>query len=334
MSLLDDPDYLPFKLDLAQRRVLMLRLTAQQRADAAFLDERALPAAPVASWVPLSMLLDARPSVNSAADFVFHIGHCGSTLLSRLLQAWPDVQVLREPLPLRTLAAALEAGSLPADEGSVLLGKLIALWRRPAASATRTVIKATSSCNGLIAPLLTSTQDEGARAVLLDMPLVPYLSTLFKAEASIGDALAAEPGRRADLVSRLDAQATALETRTVPERCALGWAAERARFHALARGPHAARVLRVDFERLLADPAAIVSEIAAHLQLSHDGLDAALASPAWSRYSKADAYAYDASDRQHDLALAGHRFAADIDAGKRWLDRFVQQHPTFAAAMS
>jgi hypothetical protein len=331
MSLLDDPDYLPFKLDLAGRRVLMLRLTAGERADAAFLDERALPAAPQAAWVPLSMLADVTPSA-ARSDFIFHIGHCGSTLLARLLQSWPACQVLREPLPLRTLAGALDDGSLPADEAAGLLHQLVALWSRPLGTTTRTLLKATSSCNGLIAPILASADEPRSGVLLLDMPLAPYLATLLKSQASIGDALAAETGRRAYLAARIGAHAASPQADGTAERCALGWLSERVRFHDAAQGEHAARVLRVDFERLLAAPGDVLAQIASHLQLPHDGVQAALDSPAWLRYSKADAYAYDAADRQHDLALSARRFAAEIEAGERWLDRFLKQHPQLAIA--
>ena len=331
MSLLDDPDYLPFKLDLGNRRLLLLRLTAEQRAGAAFLDERALPAEPQAAWIPLSLLAEAAPSTHgTSADFIFHIGHCGSTLLSRVLQSWQGVQVLREPLPLRTLAAALDSSGIARDEDSMLLRPMIALWSRPQTSSTRTVIKATSSCNGLIEPIL---EVGGGRALLLDMPLVAYLSTLLKAEASVRDALAAEPGRRQHLAG-LIAAGTLPQADSVAERCALGWVAERVRFHALSQGHHGARVMRIDFEDLLARPDAVLADIATHLQLPRDGLAAALASPAWSRYSKAETYAYDAADRQHDLALAGHRFATEIEAGKRWRERFLQRHPQFKAVLA
>ena len=99
-----DADWLPYKLDLVLQRVLWVRLPADARAAAAFLDDRALPAGVQGVWAPLDSLagLPATPP----ADALLHIGHCGSTLLSRVIEAWPGVQALREPVPLRTLAAA------------------------------------------------------------------------------------------------------------------------------------------------------------------------------------------------------------------------------------
>lgn len=88
-----DPEFLPFKLDLVARRVLLVRLTAQQRRDAAFLDERALPPGVDGGWLPLDAW-QAHGDV-APADAIFHIGHCGSTLLSRLLESWPRLQALR-----------------------------------------------------------------------------------------------------------------------------------------------------------------------------------------------------------------------------------------------
>ncbi|HEV8694454.1 MAG TPA: hypothetical protein VGQ93_09790, partial [Lysobacter sp.] len=57
MTPIADPEFLPFKLDLIARRVLLVRLDAAQRREAAFLDERALPAKADGGWLPLDTLL-------------------------------------------------------------------------------------------------------------------------------------------------------------------------------------------------------------------------------------------------------------------------------------
>ncbi|KRA79812.1 hypothetical protein ASD78_18770 [Lysobacter sp. Root667] len=333
----DLPEFLPFKLDLVGRRVLWLRLSADQRAEAAFLDDRALPANPEGGWMPLVSLPPAGAPAARHADAIFHIGHCGSTLLSRVLGAWPQVQGLREPLPLRTLAEAWPQLGRPESrlsdgEAPQLLRALWSNWSRALPPQTRSVVKATSGCNGLIASLLAACAD--TRAVLLDMPLRPYLATLLKSPASVLDAASAAGERLRDLQARGHAADAALHALSLPQQCAMGWLAERVRFAAHAHGEHAARVLRVDFETLLAQPEASLQRVAAHLDLEAQGVSRALASPAWGRYSKAQTHGYGADDRAHDLALAMQRHASEIAEGVAWVEAAVRREPSLAQAVA
>ncbi|UHQ23373.1 hypothetical protein LVB77_01265 [Lysobacter sp. 5GHs7-4] len=332
----DLPELLPFKLDLVGRRVLWLRLSAQQREEAAFLDDRAVPANAEGGWMPLASLPPAAASGARPADAIFHIGHCGSTLLSRVLGAWPEVQGLREPLPLRTLAEAWPLLGRPESrlsepEAPELLRALWSQWSRALSPHTRSVVKATSGCNGLIAPLLERCAD--ARAILLDMPLRPYLATLLKSPASVLDAASAAGERLCDLQARGHAAGVALHALSLPQQCAMGWLAERVRFAAHAQGAHAARVLRMDFETLLAQPEPSLQRAAAHLGLDPQGLPRALAAAAWGRYSKAQTHDYGRDDRAHDLALAMQRHADEIAQGQAWVDAIARREPALAAAI-
>lgn len=326
---MNDPGFLPYKFDLPARRVLWLRLDAAQREEAAFLDERALPANVEGGWAPLAPLLEPHDDAPQPAAAIFHIGHCGSTLLSRVLDSWPEVQGLREPLPLRTLAEAWPIREQPQsrlspDESERLLRALWARWSQPLPPHARSVVKATSSCNGLVAPLLSLT---AAQVVLLDMPLRPYLATLLKSSNSVLDAANAAGERLQDLHARGLGDGHALYAMSLPEQCAMGWLAEQLRFDALARGEHGGRVLRVDFESLLARPEVVLRQVAAHLALDPAGVAAALQSPAWNRYSKAQSHDYGRDDRAHDLALAADRHRDEIAIGIAWAGRFVQRHP-------
>ena len=324
-----DPEFLPFKLDLVGQRVLWLSLTAQQRAEAPFLDERGLPQATEGGWLPTASLFAPGPT-HASADGIFHIGHCGSTLLSRVLDLWPGVQGLREPLPLRTLAEAWPLLGRPQSRLSpeLALRLLQALWMRwsqPLPPATRCTVKATSSCNGLIAPLLQ--QLPRLRVVLLDMPLRPYLATLLKSPDSVFDAANAASERLHDLQERDLTKDLALHALSLPEQCAMGWVAERLRFAALAHGEAGLRVLRIDFDALLAQPEAGLQRIAMHLALDSGHIATAMASPVWRRYSKAQAHQYGRDDRAHDLALASRRYRHEIEAGVAWVDGFLGRYP-------
>lgn len=317
----DQPEFLPYKLDLIGRRVLWLRLDAAQRREAAFLDDRALPPNAEGGWLPLDALLSHRVAEARPAHAIFHIGHCGSTLLSRLLDTWNDVQGLREPLPLRTLAEAWPTLDQPQSRLSPMqaaqaLDALWNAWSRPLPPQRRSIVKATSGCNGLIEPLLA--RQPQARAVLMAMPLRPYLATLLKSPASVVDAATAAGERLLYLQSRGLARDVALHALSLPQQCAMGWLAERLRFDVLATGAHAARVLRLDFEELLADPARELRRVADHLGLDIAGLDGALVSPEWRRYSKATSHDYGRDDRTHDLALAMQKHAAQIAEGEAW----------------
>ncbi|RNF83707.1 hypothetical protein [Montanilutibacter psychrotolerans] len=333
-SPLHDPAFLPFKLDPVTRRVLWLRVDPRWRREAAFLDERALPADAEGGWLGFDSLLDVPLPRARAADAIFHIGHCGSTLLSRLLDSWDDVQGLREPLPLRTLADAWPLLRQPQsriapDQAPRLLRALWAAWSLAPAPRSRCVVKATSSCNALAASVLA--MHATSRAVLLDMPLRPYLATLLKSPNSVLDAANAAADRLQVLHDHGVGDDLALHALSLPQQCAMGWLAERLRFDALARGEHGDRVLRVDFEALLADPRAVLTALAEHLSLDPLGVDAAMASPAWGRYSKSQDHGYGRDDRAHDLHLAYERHRADIDAGLAWVSARLQRHPSLLA---
>lgn len=320
---LDNAAFLPFKLDLIGRRVLWLRLDEAQRREAAFLDDRALPPNAEGGWATLESLLSRSPGEAPAAHAIFHIGHCGSTLLSRLLDTWPDVHGLREPLPLRTLAELWTTRGTPQSrlspaQADETLRALWSRWSQALAPARRSVVKATSSCNGLAAPLLS--QHPAMRAVLLDMPLRPWLATLLKSPASVLDAANAAGERLAWLHDHGHAREVALHQLTLPQQCAMGWFAERLRYTALAQGEHASRVLRVDFESLLDDPRGQLLRVAGHFGLDAARVDGAVASPAWGRYSKAQAHGYGREDRAHDLALSLRKHEAQIAEGEAWVD--------------
>lgn len=322
-SPLQDAEFLPFQLDVAQRRMLLLRLTARQRAEAAFLDERAMPRPPQGAWAPLQAVVDEGSRLPSPTiGWIFHIGHCGSTLLSRLLQAWPGHQVLREPLPLRALATASFRRTLPPADIRALVEALPRLWARPLEGARATLVKATSSCNGLLDGLLAARA--GDRAILLSMPLRDYLATLLKSPGSIEDVVAAAGERTAFLQGVLPDGTGMPPPRSAGEACAMAWLAERMRFDALAAAHD--RVLRVDFEALLAEPRTVLSSVVAHLRLDYAHLDEAMASPWWHRYAKAGEHAYGPVDRAHDQRLAQERFAGEIARGVAWVRRVSPRH--------
>jgi hypothetical protein len=326
-----DPQAFPFKFDLPGQRVLVVRLSDSQIRAASFLDERLLGAQSQGGWIPLDALLQesslSAPPVPAA---VFHIGHCGSTLLSRLLDGLGTALGLREPLVLRALAEHAER--LDSPTARLSRGQWLQLFRnttgwlqRRGAGATRTVVKATSSCNVLIEPWLQA--DAVATAVALHVDLSSYLLTMLKADSSRQDAETFIAQRLGFLHRALGDERLRLYELDQAQRIALGWFAEMLRFERLAqRWP--ARLLQLDFAELLADPAQQLLAVAKHLQLDADSqsVQRALAAGITGRYSKATEHAYGPADRQADLEAARGRFGGEFDSAMRFADALLTNY--------
>ena len=97
------PDAYPHNLDLPGGRVLVVRLDERGYRNASFLDDRILSPSTQGAWLPGAAVTDASRRVQDPRPlhFIFHTGHVGSTLLSRLLD-----ESGRRAVPARAVAAA------------------------------------------------------------------------------------------------------------------------------------------------------------------------------------------------------------------------------------
>src|SRR5438874_6755090 len=155
------PDAYPQKIDFVSLTVLLVQFNAGAYQSASFLDDRILGPATKGAWLPLERVAEASRLVAKAGPlhFIFHTGHVGSTLVSRLLDETGTVLSLREPLPLRTLAEAHDVHGQPdsllsTGEFDRVLAMLMRLWSRGYGGTRSVVVKATSSAGRLAAPIL------------------------------------------------------------------------------------------------------------------------------------------------------------------------------------
>jgi hypothetical protein len=325
-----EPGVFLHQLDPLGGRALLVEISQADLRRASFVDERILAGVRrEGGWLALEgVLAQAAPLAGNAPHAIFHIGHCGSTLLSRLLDHLPGALGLREPLPLRTLAELYEQQHLPTARWSPsqvdhALAAVLGLLDRRFDGTSAVVVKATSSCNALVAPWLL--RYPGVRAVAVHVPLAAWLATILKSPEATADALRFAPQRLAALHALLGDDALRLHEHRLGEVLALGWIAECARFANLARDAGIApRLLRLDFEALLADPRALLAQVAAHLGIDAPAtaLDAACTAEL-GRYAKATEHAYTPADRAADLAESQRRFGGEIAAGIALARRLV-----------
>lgn len=264
-----------------------------------FLDRRISRAAAGELRIAAKQLAAASPPAAPTA-WIFHVAHCGSTLLARALDDPGASLVLREPLALRQTALAPDPARL-----ALVLAMLSKRYR----ADVPTLVKANVPVNFLL-PMLADA-DPAARAILLYLPLGDYLAAILRSEThrawlrNVTNQLAAHLG---DLSASSDA-----------ERAAALWLAQvRAFATALGRMPNA-RAL--DAEAFFAEPGGVLKAAAVHLAIpiAPDALEATAAGSLFATYSKDPRLAFDNAARLARRAEVGQMIAPELDEAKAWI---------------
>ncbi len=323
------PDAYVQNVDLVRGLVLAARIDAATYRAASFLDDRILGHAVQGAWIAGGEATAAARQVHAPRPlhFIFHTGHVGSTLVSRLLDATGSVLGLREPLPLRILAeshALLGAPeSLLGDEQfATLLEMMLRFWSRGYDWTRAVIVKATSSAGSAAVPILAARPE--ARAIYLNLAPEPYLAALLAGANSAIDLRGHAPGRMRRLVARGLAAPAPLHRMSLGELAALGWFVETAaRDEAVRRFPE--RALAIDFDRFLADVGGAMSRICLHFGLEPPAnfLTTIGEHVTLRCYSKAPERSFTPGERERILAESRRTHRDEIMRGMGWLERMA-----------
>jgi len=310
-----------------------LQLSEAQFRAASFLDQRLLmPIGGHAAATPYSLPLEKLSELAIAqavpqAHFIFHIGHCGSTLISRALAATTEVLPIREPLSFRQLAARLPATAN--EEWARMLDLALAAHSRVFRPEQVSMIKATSTCNNLILPLMQRTPR--SRSLLLFVPLETYLAGML-GKLSPAQDLRGHAATR--LVDWRRMTGTSLQIAEITEfsevqLAVISWLSCMARL-LQALEHNADRCLLLDFEAFLAEPENILTELISFFGLTESQSQILEAWPDISiGYSKKPDEPYSAFNRSRTLARGRTQRDADIRAGMTWAEQLLNQFPSF-----
>ncbi|MFQ5564576.1 MAG: hypothetical protein ACE5FO_13530 [Parvularculaceae bacterium] len=340
-TLFQTPELYPFRLDFVQRAILFVRVAPEAMRKAAFLDERLLTPQTEGSWFDLERVFAAverqasikRPP--TPLHFLFHVSHCGSTLLSRMIDEATSAFGLREPTPLRDLAGVHDhlgrpEAVLSSEAFNRILSAFLALWRRAPKTAdgrasSAVTIKPTSNAQRLARPLLRLAPK--ARAVTLHLSAESHIATLLGGPNNIFDMRAWGPERMTRLTNIAGPPPSPFHALSPGELAALTWAAERVWQKRLLSDPALkARLLDIDFECFLAEPAETLDASCRHFGLDPDPdyLRRLPDAPVLNTYAKAQEHAYSASLRTQVLNTARREQAQEIAKGLAWLKRYAQ----------
>lgn len=312
----DDAAWLVQAVDPRARLARLVRLDEADYRAAAFLDDRMLTDRSDSRLCPIDPVIAAASEIDAPpAGWIFHIGHVGSTLVSRLLGEVDGVLAIREPRSLRDLAVA-------GDEREALARALSRLMARPLGGSRRVIVKATSFVSDWASLLV----EPDARALFLFAPPERYIAGILAGPNSRQE-LAALAGSRAE---RLDAHGIRLDGFEVSDahRAAAGWVCEMVALEAAAAAL-GNRVMWREFDPMLADMAGALSEVAGHFGIvaQADALEAIVAGPLMGRYSKATEYDYSPALRDELLVEAARDHRADMNAALAALDDLGRREP-------
>ena len=292
---------------------VFVRMDRESYRRSIFLDDRIQPAAGGAMRLPVSHLpADFGPPQPIA--WIFHMAHCGSTLLARALDELGGRIVLREPMALRQLGVTPDPRRLAL--ALRLLGK-----RYPGDGPT--LIKANVPVNFILAEIADAAPDPSA--VFLHFGLRDYLLAILRSDNHrrwLRRVTAELAGQIGDLSHLADG-----------ELAAALWLAQIRRFAAAIAQMSNARTL--DAEAFFAEPIPALRAAAECLGIAADEtrVNEIVRGPLFATYSKDPAVAFDNSARLARRAELEAALDAELASAEAWLAQSGQDVAALSAAL-
>lgn len=327
-EIVQSPAWFPLDVVPDQQAIRLLSLDETAYRGASFLDQRLLPHGYKQGSCALETVRSAAAKLPARAHYIFHTGHVGSTLISRLLGAHHRFFSLREPALLRTLTSGHPAAAISPD-----LDMALSLLSRTWHSSQHAVIKATSVVSELAERILGGAAQP--LAIFMFAQPLAYLRGILAGPNSRVEARQLAPARRARLLRRVQAADAQLQPRSEGELIALNWLSEMTTLYQAAER-FSSQVLWVDFDAFLAEPLQGLQRIfrAFGETPAQGDLEQLVRGPIMCQYSKAPEYAYDAKLRREVLLSADWEHSQQIRQGMDWLHAAVREHPSAAQVMS
>lgn len=319
-----DATWLAQALDPAAGLVRLIAMDRDSYRAASFLDDRMLQQpvdAQVVPWPEVQAAMNGE--LRTDARWIFHIGHVGSTLLSRLLGEIPGVLAIREPRFLRDIAA------MPEDLRHPYFEPASKLMSRTFAEDELACVKATSFVSE-IAPELVP---QGERALFMYATPGNYIASILAGENSMKELRVLAPGRAGRMAKRV----TGLPANGADAQlAAAAWACEMTSLESAAGRMLDRSIEWLDFDRMLADVPQALGRSADHFGFAAgeaELIEIAMG-PLMTRYSKAMEYEYSPVLRHDLIAEAEAHHRSDIETALAMLRRAAEKSPLLARAIA
>jgi hypothetical protein len=308
--ILRNPDL--FLHSFEERDAVLFEMDRDAYFRSIFTDKRISPKSPEPQRVPLADLFAATEKVEpSPIRYIFHIAHCGSTLLARALDLKDSNLVCREPFTLRQLGVMSANGGGEGFEKRTQLVRVM-LGRRYSPDAP-VIVKANVPVNFMIPALMQPQADEPA--IFLHYGIEDYLLAILRSQMHRGWVQHVSN----ELGAGIEKIAGPRDDESIPVLAARLWLTQMKQFEeALAAYPNAKSLGAEDlFER----PKEVIAAAFAHFgqPQSETTIDAIVASELFSRYSKDPRHQFDNVQRVERRAKLKVELASELDAARGWI---------------
>jgi hypothetical protein len=319
-----DARWLAQALDPSAGVVRLIAMDRESYRQASFLDDRLLQQtvdAQIVPWPDVEAAMEG--ALREDARWIFHIGHVGSTLVSRLLGELDGVLAIREPRLLRDLALS------PIEVRIGYLGPVPKLMSRTFAAEDVACVKATSFASEIATELLPP----GERALFMYATPANYIASILAGENSVHELRMLAPTRAERLARRVWALSPARDN---AQLAAVAWACEMTALEAAAAAMPDRQVEWADFDRMLSAMTEHLGRVARFFGVATTAaqLETVATGPLMSRYSKAPDYNYSAALRRELITEATRKYRQAIDGALAMLRTAAEKSPILARALA
>ena len=318
-----DAKWLAQALDPSAGVVRLIAMDRDAYRSASFLDDRMLQAPVDAQLVPWPAVEQAMAGdLRSDARWIFHIGHVGSTLLSRLLGEIGGVLAIREPRMLRDLALS------PPEVRHPYVAPSIKLMSRTFGTDEIACVKATSFVSEIAPDLLPA----GERALFMYAAPRNYIASILAGENSVKELEMLASSRAQRIAPRVQSLP---QLRNHADLAAIGWACEMTALEAASDAMSDRHVDWLDFDRMLGAVEPALGRVADFFgfRATEERIRDIGQGSLMSRYSKALEYDYTPTLRRDLIRQADGYHRADIDGALAMLEQAAQESSLLARAL-
>lgn len=290
-----------------------------------FLDQRIQPDDRQIAGVPLQLLLGASasaPKPKRSMRIIFHIAHCGSTLLANGLDQSDKTLVLREPYALRQIGVEQASNpTFPATSKIVndVLAFAVGQYSKQYSASQTTIIKANVPVNFVASELLD--RRPAPLGLMLHLPLDSYLLAVLKSKEHQNWVVNVTRELGHGISRTLDLSLDEIADLTIPRAAAMLWSVQIRLFDRLLKKfPKTTRSL--DAENLFKAPAQTLQELDGFFGtgLGDPHIRSVVEGHVFNTNAKRPGQAYTSDDRERERARKREELAPSLNDARDWFN--------------